>query len=274
MSFLGFIKRRLFLPVLKKISLLVVGYDVTIAKKQVSKLTDNLNKLRQTMDLIVDDPQARWLFKNRLERMDATVGLFDDTRRSFHLVRYEFAARYVSGKIVADIACGTGYGSELLLIKGKTKNVIGIDISIDTIKYARTTHMPDGVQFICAPGDATELPDESIEIVISFETMEHVPDDVKLINEFNRILRPNGTLICSTPNNWPLEFTAHHVRKYDRKSFESVLSIHFDNIVLYNQNSGSNSPLNHGIIAGIHHTLIENEATAECYIAVCKKRKK
>lgn len=202
--------------------------------------------------------------------MDANVELFPLSRRLFHKERYYFAANYVSGKIVADIACGTGYGTEVLKIHGKAERVIGVDIDTQAIEYAILKYKSPEVNFICASGIETGLDEASIDIVVSFETIEHVPDDKELLKEFIRILKPGGILICSTPNNWPL--TAFHVRNYDRKSFEEILSIGFKDITLYNQNSGSNLPRNHGQKAGITSTTNENQDLAECYIAVCKKR--
>ena len=67
----------------------------------------------------------------------------------------------------------------------------------------------------------------AIDIVVSFETIEHVPDDCALIAEFRRVLRPGGQLIVSTPNQWPLADAPFHVREYDRQSFEAVLDPRF-----------------------------------------------
>jgi SAM-dependent methyltransferase len=107
-------------------------------------------------------------------------------------------------------------------------------------------------------------------VIISFETIEHVPDDHSLIEEFFRVLRPGGHLIVSTPNQWPLEDAPFHVREYDRNSFLHVLESRFDCLELYNQNSGSETPLNHGQPRRIVATTATNEHLAECFIAVCR----
>lgn len=238
---------------------------------KIEKLEIQINELKDRLETIEEiHPQTLWLYNNSKERMDANVEIFPLSRRLFHKERYNFAANYVSGKIVVDIACGTGYGTEILKIYGKAEKVIGVDIDTQAIEYAILKYKSPEVNFICASGAETGLDEASIDVVVSFETIEHVPDDKELLKEFIRILKPGGILICSTPNNWPL--TAFHVRNYDRKSFEEILNIGFTDITLYNQNSGSNLPRNHGQKAGITITTNENQDLAECYIAVCKKR--
>lgn len=234
-------------------------------------------KLSLILDVLGDNDQMtdmRWLLSNRGERMDAMLPLFDEGRRRFHLERYEFAAKYAKEKKVADIACGTGYGSRLLSEKGRALNVVGVDVSEDAVTYARKKHSPKGVKFIVAPGEKSGLATAEYDLVVSFETIEHVEDADFLIEEFARILKPGGVLICSVPNQWPLEQTPHHVKEYDYSSFQDLLSEHFDVAGMFNQNSGSNVEFNRGQPAGIIETTNENKFLAECFIAVCRKATK
>jgi 2-polyprenyl-3-methyl-5-hydroxy-6-metoxy-1,4-benzoquinol methylase len=215
---------------------------------------------------------TRWLEQNRLERMDATIDIFDAQRREFHLDRYRFAAQRVKGRRVLDCACGTGYGAQLLFEEGLASGVIGIDIARKAIEYACKHHRTNSLMFVCATGDCLPLPTASLDVVVSFETIEHVADDHSLIEEFFRVLRPGGHLIVSTPNQWPLKDAPFHVREYDRNSFLRVLESRFDCLELYNQNSGSETPLNHGQSRSIVATTATNEHLAECFIAVCRSK--
>jgi hypothetical protein len=100
-----------------------------------------------------------------------------------------------------------------------------------------------------------------------------VSDDVALVEEFYRVLRAEGILIVSTPNQWPLATAPYHVREYDRRSFLKLLEPKFDCIELYNQNSGCDTAHNRGQPRGIIVTTTDNQQRAECYIAICRRRK-
>ena len=241
-------------------------------RQQIDNLRDRLDRMEAMWEHCISDPEIKWLFQNRSERMDPTIPIFDTGRADFHLDRYRFAADRVESMVVADIACGTGYGSELLKVQGKAQSVVGVDICPDAINYASKKHSPDGVQFVCASGDATGLDTGSLDAVTSFETIEHVECDVKLLKEFARILKPGGRLICSTPNMWPLEIAPHHVRVYDRDSFAAVLEADFESIEMYNQNSGTSFQFNRDQERGIQLTTDENHELAECFLAVARKK--
>ncbi|PYZ98749.1 SAM-dependent methyltransferase [Alteribacter lacisalsi] len=119
-----------------------------------------------------------------------------------HMARYHFCAPYVRGRVL-DIACGTGYGSQFLA-KAR-KNVItemfGVDICAKTIDYAIKHYYHPLLKF--RTGDALD-PDLKTEIgtfdtILSFETMEHVPDDRAFLSRMSDLLNPGGTLVISTP---------------------------------------------------------------------------
>src|SRR5271169_1956163 len=87
-----------------------------------------------------------------------------------HVARYRFAKDFVRGKRILDIACGEGYGAAALAKAGAT-SVIGVDISPDICQHAQHKFGLDA-----RPGDAHAIPvqDRSIDLVVSFETIEHV----------------------------------------------------------------------------------------------------
>lgn len=240
-------------------------------RKQLDDLRARVTKLETLFEMSVADPQIRWLLENKSERMDPTVPIFDQGRADFHLDRYLFASKYVAGKVVADIASGTGYGSRTLADQGQALSVTGVDICNEAVDYATIRHGGQNVKFLCASGDATGLPDASFDVIASFETIEHVDDDSKLLSEFARLLKADGLLICSTPNLWPLAIAPHHVREYDRAAFEAVLNQHFEIIEMFNQNSGTAFEFNRQQGRGIIPTNAENESLAECFLAVCRK---
>jgi 2-polyprenyl-3-methyl-5-hydroxy-6-metoxy-1,4-benzoquinol methylase len=124
-----------------------------------------------------------------------------------HIMRYIFASGYTKDKVVLDIACGTGYGSNFLR-KAGAKEVFGVDVSAETIRFASLYYKKDEVSFFIA--DATGLPFENsiFDVVISFETIEHLGKYRDFLIEVKRVLKPEGCLICSTPNK---RYAGHHV---------------------------------------------------------------
>ena len=243
-----------------------------VNRQVINRLKERVSILETAIGLVCDDPQMAWLYKNRSERMDATLPLFPKARADFHLARYQFAAQYVANKSVADIACGTGYGVAYLKETGKASQMVGIDCCPQAIGYSRSKHNPVGCRYESADALQTGLPDSTLDVVTSFETIEHVNDEQGLLAEFARILKPGGTLICSTPNGWPLEIAPHHVRVYDRAAFLSALERRFEVLELFNQNSGSDFKYNHGQAQGIIPTHDDNHALAECFIAVARRK--
>lgn len=242
------------------------------ARKKIRDQGFRIKYLEGVLDYLVADDDNYWLYKNRTERMDANQTIFEEMRRSFHLQRYRFACGYVQDKIVTDVACGTGYGSHILKLEGLAKSVTGMDIDEEAIGYATRKYSVDGVGFKVASADNTGEQASSYDAIISFETIEHVPDDEALIEEYFRLLKPAGLLICSTPNNWPVDISEHHLRTYDLNALTRLIEKKFIINKVYNQNSGSNYYYNHNQPAGIVETVEDNSEFAECFILVCQRK--
>lgn len=153
-----------------------------------------------------------------------------------HRSRYRFASHFVAGQTVLDVACGSGFGLEMLRAAGARP--IGIDYARETLTSIRVDR-PDA-QLVHA--DATRLPLEtaSIDQIVSFETIEHVPNAAALIRELRRVLKPGGHLVLSTPNRafGPVErHTANrfHVREFTADELRSLLCECFNSVRLYGQ---------------------------------------
>jgi len=206
-----------------------------------------------------------WLEASKVERMDATVEVNAEDRRQFHLDRYEFAATFAIGRRVLDCACGTGYGSALLATRGAAASVIGIDLDEATIAYAARHHSRGNVRFVVADAGRLDMvASESIDLVVSFETIEHVPDDRVMLGELRRVLRPGGRFVVSTPNNWPVEISPFHVRTYDEAAFRAVLGGSFRVVAMYGQ-----WPPSAGRSGRIGLLSDTGESSPECLVAVC-----
>ena len=155
-----------------------------------------------------------------------------------HLTRYLFASQIVKDKTVLDLGCGSGYGSFILKNTGHAKKVIGIDISSDAINYAKENYDDNDINFRI--GDIRKLnsiKNNSIDIVVSFEVLEHIREQGKMLSEVKRILKKNGLLIISTPNilTYP-KGNKYHLKELSPKNFEKLLKKHFKNINIFSQN--------------------------------------
>lgn len=113
-----------------------------------------------------------------------------------HIYRYRFAVPFCIGRRVLDVACGEGYGAYSIQ-KGGAARVIGVDISSEAVRHARARYGIDA-----RVGSAEELPLEngSVDVVVSFETIEHIPSPPRFIQECARVLTRGGQLILSSPN--------------------------------------------------------------------------
>ncbi len=150
-----------------------------------------------------------------------------------HCHRYAFARRFVAGRRVLDAASGEGYGSALLA--PIAASVVGIDIEPQVVAAARERYASlANLRFDTASVTALPLPDASVDAIVSFETIEHVGDDDqrRMLDEFGRVLAPDGVLIISSPNR-PEYSDARayanpfHVHELDRDELAARLAPHF-----------------------------------------------
>lgn len=116
-----------------------------------------------------------------------------------HTSRYEFAAAFVAGKNVLDFACGAGAGSYHLAREGKAKSVTGMDVDAEAVGYAQDRFQWPGLSYKVGNLEQ-EMPGAQFDVVVSYETIEHVQNDAAAIQTLFRSLTPGGILILSTPN--------------------------------------------------------------------------
>ena len=155
-----------------------------------------------------------------------------------HLHRYAIARELAFGKGVLDIGCGEGYGSDLLA--SVAKRVTAIDISVAAVAYASAKYRRRNLKFVCASAADIPLPDASIDLVASFETIEHHDEHRQMLAEIRRVLRPDGVLIISSPDRHeysdvPGYINPFHVRELYLNEFEGLLKAEFSYVKILGQ---------------------------------------
>ena len=201
-----------------------------------------------------------------------------------HWHRYAFAHALAEGRRTLDAACGEGYGSALLA--RRASNVLGVDLSNQSISHARERYVAANLRF--ERGDCTALdalPDASFDLVVSFETLEHVQAQERMLDGFSRLLAPGGVLLISTPDrrnysDIPGFRNEHHVRELYRDEFVALIGARFPQHRLYAHKLLFQSAL-WALDGGGHYaatTLREDGTIAQAldypplyYIAVCTR---
>ncbi|QIG48825.1 methyltransferase domain-containing protein [Nordella sp. HKS 07] len=161
-----------------------------------------------------------------------------------HMHRYFLAERIAKGKDVLDIACGEGFGSNILA--RSAKSVVGVDISENAVTHATRKYASEKAYFRL--GSVTKIPlkDHSVDMVVSFETIEHIAEHEEMMAEIKRVLRPGGLLIISTPDKATYtdasgNTNTFHVRELYRHEFDGLIRQYFAHVQMHGQRIGFGS---------------------------------
>lgn len=155
-----------------------------------------------------------------------------------HLHRYAVACALAEGRRVLDIACGEGYGASLLARPAAT--VIGVDRDETAIAHARAAYRKENLEFIAGTCAKIPCPDASVDLVVSFETIEHLDDHDGFLAEIRRVLAPSGVLVISSPNKAEYEAATgatneYHRRELSHEEFRRLLERAFRHCLLGRQ---------------------------------------
>ena len=157
-----------------------------------------------------------------------------------HLHRYAVANDFVKNKVVLDIASGEGYGS-YILSKSASK-VIGVDIDKEVVIEAQKKYLKDNLIFTVGSADNIPLESSSIDVVVSFETIEHHDKHDEMLMEIKRVLKHDGILIMSSPDKEYYsdkigQLNKFHVKELYLKEFKFLINKYFEFSTYYFQKS-------------------------------------
>ena len=196
-----------------------------------------------------------------------------------HLHRYAIAKDLVKNRTVLDIACGEGYGS--FILTEDAVSVTGIDLDAETIEKAKKKYKKFNLDFLTGSVENIPGKDARFDVVVSFETLEHITNHDRMLFEFKRVLKPGGLLLISTPDKLnysdkPSYHNPFHQRELYKTDFEALVRRYFKNCRFLFQQSGllslvmPESNLDTSIVykGDYNHINTENDFGAPYIIAV------
>lgn len=155
-----------------------------------------------------------------------------------HLHRYALTYNFIAGKDVLDIASGEGYGSSLMA--SVAKSITGVDIDPEAVKHASETYRKPNLRYL--HGSATQIPIASatMDVVVSFETIEHLNEHQLMMEEIKRVLRPDGLVIISSPDKkfyteQQSHYNDYHCKELYFEEFEKLIRSNFSSTRFYFQ---------------------------------------
>jgi 2-polyprenyl-3-methyl-5-hydroxy-6-metoxy-1,4-benzoquinol methylase len=154
-----------------------------------------------------------------------------------HLAVYEWIGARVAGLRVLDMACGEGYGSEVL--SRSAADVVGVDANPEAFEHAQLRYVRENLRFergmVEHFGAAAEF-----DGVVFLQTIEHILDPVGVLQHFKRLLRPGGVAYISTPNVLTLappgavkSDNPWHLKEYRAAEFRALCQSTFDSVELF-----------------------------------------
>jgi SAM-dependent methyltransferase len=161
-----------------------------------------------------------------------------------HEARYAWAAQqFCRSGVVLDCASASAYGA-VALLAGGAGQVVAVDIAVEAFASEGASYRRPRLGMTTA--DATQLPfaDETFDVFISFETIEHVDDDAAYVREARRVVKRGGVFVCSTPNRRMTNpgttiadhpFNPFHVREYTAGELGRAVAREFDRVEWFGQ---------------------------------------
>ena len=147
---------------------------------------------------------------------------------------YEQASKLVVNKKVLDLGCNTGFGTEI--IARNAFNVIGVDVSDKALSIATNKYQQTNLNFQKVDGVTLPFPDNSFDVIVSFQVIEHIVNYDTYINEICRVLSPKGIVMFTTPNSYirldpgMRPWNKFHVREFTNSELSTLLNKYFTQV--------------------------------------------
>ena len=183
-------------------------------------------------------PRPYWIRRHTVDTsvqaiIDNSVKAFDDfwtdnrcvaeylveARKDFYREVLNNCQMYLHGRVV-DVGCGPGFVAQALSSSGLVREIYGFDFSAASIKRCRE-EVPGGHFFV---GDVyrASCRNESFDVVICMETLEHLEEPDMAIRELFRLCRDGGHVIITVPNGASDQYVGH-INFWTEEAFRALL---------------------------------------------------
>lgn len=173
--------------------------------------------------------------EEHIERLSFAPGApYNAAEATIHTARYLLAKDHCAGRRVLDVSCGEGYGAWLMATWGAA-HVDAVDLSAEAIAQARATFASPNVTW--HQHDAERLGElfepATFDLIVSLETIEHLPHPAEFVAQLRRLLKPDGVAIISCPNDhWyyrdGVSSNPYHLRQFTFEEFKAIIDEHLD----------------------------------------------
>lgn len=116
---------------------------------------------------------------------------------SEHIIRYALALKYCAMNDVLDVACGTGYGTDLL--GSVSKSITGGDNDPKSLEYAKNKYGLNLKHIDLNTQSIWQIFMKKFDVIVSFETIEHLSNPLFFMNSVKHALETTGLFIFSLP---------------------------------------------------------------------------
>lgn len=146
------------------------------------------------------------------------------------LKAYYEALPYVHGDLL-EVGCGEGRGVEILSQQVDTYTAVDKIVEIESSIRRKFSEI-NFINMNVPPFRGLE--DDTFDVVVSFQVIEHIQDDALFLEEIHRVLKPGGKAIISTPNrDWSLTRNPWHTREYTAQEFTDLTQKYFSQVQSY-----------------------------------------
>ena len=172
-------------------------------------------------------------------RPKAFYNLKDNIHRQARVARYAFTSGFVRNKSVLEVGCGARDGP--LLLSRSARKVAATDISREAIEYAKRHYRSDNIEYLMMDGASPTFHDETFEVVVALEVIEHVSDEKLFLKNIKKVLKSGGLSVLSTINRERRDFDSrnqkipHHEKEYSFFEYQNLLKEYFTDVKISGQ---------------------------------------